>query len=144
MFLQVWQRQDDHCVVSEIQGELIFIPLGKMLVLPASTIHGGGFRTSPLKKDDEDESVDHDSTGSNSYSALFQDRDEHYDEREHATMDNPNGNLRFHVYMARGATRRLPTHQTNTYTEPTDKRRELCERYVNAPHMKTLLKYFFV
>eukprot|EP00980_Cylindrotheca_fusiformis_P030732 scaffold25323_cov113-Cylindrotheca_fusiformis.AAC.1 len=45
MFLQVWQRND---TMEEIPGEIIFVPYGKLLVLPADTIHGGGYRTAPL------------------------------------------------------------------------------------------------
>lgn len=105
MFLQVWPRKDRR--VDEIEGQLIFIPYGKLLVLPASTIHGGGFRTAP-------------------------------------TADGVNGNLRFHLYMARGKTTNLPVHQTNKYTEPHDRTRELCERYVDAPHMEVLQRHLFV
>ncbi len=102
MFLQVWPRNDD---VDQIFGELVFIPEGRLLVLPASTIHGGGFRTTPY---------------------------------------NDHGNLRFHLYMARGKGSKLPPHQSNKYTEPYDKRRELCERYVNTHHMELLQKHFFL
>lgn len=110
MFLQVWPRNDE---IQEIQGELVFIPLGRLLVLPASTIHGGGFRTTPYyKKNDQGQA---------------------------------RGNLRFHLYMARGNKgSRLPTHQTNKYTEPYDKRRELCERYVNTCYMEQLQRYLFL
>lgn len=100
MFLQVWPR-DDHA--DQVMGELVFIPRGHMLVLPASTIHGGGFRTTP---------------------------------------SGEQGNLRFHLYFVRGG--KLPTHQTNKYTEPHDKRRELCERYVDHHYMSLLQECLFV
>jgi hypothetical protein len=135
MFLQVWPRQDDPCV-SEIPGHLVFIPLGKLLVLPASTIHGGGFRTTPLYIPAEDE----DFSSSSSSSSCFQQDDNHTTNFTY----QENGNLRFHLYMARGTTHRLPTHQTNKYTEPHDKRRELCERYVDAPYMQVLQQHLFV
>eukprot|EP00565_Helicotheca_tamesis_P000488 CAMPEP_0185724754 /NCGR_PEP_ID=MMETSP1171-20130828/1148_1 /TAXON_ID=374046 /ORGANISM="Helicotheca tamensis, Strain CCMP826" /LENGTH=295 /DNA_ID=CAMNT_0028392681 /DNA_START=156 /DNA_END=1040 /DNA_ORIENTATION=- len=94
MFLQVWPTRPKEEKI--IEGQIVFVPYGKLLVLPATTIHGGGFRT------------------------------------------NTNGNLRFHLYLS---TTKLPTHQTNKYTEPDDKSRELSERYVNNPHMKELLEH---
>jgi len=117
MFLQVWPPADNTSV-REIPGELIYIPYGRILVLPASTIHGGGFRTT----------------------------------HRHHPQDQ-RGNLRFHLYMARGrgghsdgsgSSPSLPKHQTNKYTEPHDQRRELCERYIDAPHMETLHQNLFV
>lgn len=47
MFLQVWLRNDD-VKQSDIKGEIIFIPYGTLLTLPADTIHGGGFRTTTM------------------------------------------------------------------------------------------------
>uniref|UniRef100_A0A7S4T7Z9 Uncharacterized protein n=1 Tax=Ditylum brightwellii TaxID=49249 RepID=A0A7S4T7Z9_9STRA len=101
MFLQVWPTQPPHGASLEksIHGQIIYIPYGKLLVLPATTIHGGGFRTSA------------------------------------------NGNLRFHLYLSHS---KLPDHQTNKYTEPNDKSRELSERYINAPYMEELLEHLFV
>lgn len=96
--------RDDHA--KEVPGQLIFIPFGKLLTLPAHTIHGGGFRTS------------HPNQG-------------------------PYGNLRFHLYIARNLAK-LPTHQTNKYTEPTNKGMELSWRYTDAPTVEALRKYFFV
>jgi hypothetical protein len=90
-----------------IEGEVIFIPFGNVLLLPANTIHGGGFRTSSMKD------------------------------------DGPNGNLRFHVYVARNGVD-LPEHQTNKYTEPNDRRKELSERYIDAPYLSNLVDGFFV
>ncbi|KAL3935718.1 MAG: hypothetical protein SGBAC_008819 [Bacillariaceae sp.] len=80
MFLQVWPRDD---TAKQVQGHLIFIPFGKLLELPAHTIHGGGFRTTDTNK-------------------------------------GLNGNLRFHLYIAKNKAH-LPTHQTNKYTEATNK-----------------------
>jgi hypothetical protein len=102
MFLQVWPRNDD---ADRVMGELVFIPYGRLLVLPASTIHGGGFRTTP---------------------------------------SGDQGNLRFHLYFVRGRGGKLPTHQTNKYTEPHDKRRELCERYIDNHHVVLLQECLFV
>jgi hypothetical protein len=103
MFLQVWQRDDTSR--EQIEGEVIFVPFGKLLVVPAKTIHGGGFRTN----------VD---------AAVV-------------------GNLRFHLYLALKSTQ-LPSHQTNKYTEPNDKTKELSRRYVDSPRMPDLLNYLFV
>jgi len=47
MFLQIWPTADpsqDRSI--EIEGQILFIPHGKLLTIPASTIHGGGFRTT--------------------------------------------------------------------------------------------------
>jgi len=44
MFLQMWQRNDDVNVT--VEGELIYIPFGRLLILSSKTIHGGGFRTT--------------------------------------------------------------------------------------------------
>jgi hypothetical protein len=103
MYLQVWPRVMSNAEFRpKIPGEILFIPYGRLLVLPAGTIHAGGFRTTPL------ESGEH-------------------------------GNLRFHLYLARNGDI-LPEHQTNKYTEPDDKRRELCERYTDAPGLDRLVQ----
>jgi hypothetical protein len=112
MFLQVWPRNDDQHVTT-IPGQVIYIPHGKLMVLPAHTIHGGGFRTTPALS---------------SSSSVSQQK---------------GGNLRFHLYLARNEAR-LPTFQTNKYTEPNDKTKELERRYVDAPSMDLLLEHFFV
>eukprot|EP00551_Chaetoceros_affinis_P007814 CAMPEP_0203671548 /NCGR_PEP_ID=MMETSP0090-20130426/7295_1 /ASSEMBLY_ACC=CAM_ASM_001088 /TAXON_ID=426623 /ORGANISM="Chaetoceros affinis, Strain CCMP159" /LENGTH=392 /DNA_ID=CAMNT_0050536633 /DNA_START=12 /DNA_END=1190 /DNA_ORIENTATION=+ len=52
MFLQIWSRDDD-LEQRHIQGEVIFIPFGQILTLPATTIHGGGFRTTGINSDGE-------------------------------------------------------------------------------------------
>lgn len=50
MFLQVWPTADPSQDPSiAIEGQIIFIPHGKLLTIPASTIHGGGFRTTELR-----------------------------------------------------------------------------------------------
>jgi hypothetical protein len=49
MFLQVWPTLPDDAEPSAIvDGQVVYIPYGKILMLPASTIHGGGFRTTRL------------------------------------------------------------------------------------------------
>ena len=110
MFLQVWPTVElpppATTEPEPIEGQVIFIPHKKLLTVPASTIHGGGFRTTPH-------------------------------------TNHTSGNLRFHLYIAtKQAT--LPAHQTNKYTEPSDRRKELSRRYVDSKHMDVLLKHLFV
>lgn len=49
MFLQMWptraSNQENGSSI-KIEGEIIFIPYKKILIVPANTIHGGGFRTT--------------------------------------------------------------------------------------------------
>lgn len=106
MFLQVWPRND---TADEIQGQVICIPYGKLLILPSRTFHGGGFRTTIETKG----------------------------------CRGGGGNLRFHLYLAHHDTT-LPTHQTNKYTEPNDRTKELERRYVDSWHMPDLRNYLFV
>jgi hypothetical protein len=107
MFLQMWPTSRNADYSKQVEGQIIFIPFGKILVVPASTIHGGGFRTSSLAE-----------------AGLY-------------------GNLRFHVYVATNGAL-LPAHQSNKYTEPGDRTRELSRRYVDSRHMPTLLERLFV
>ena len=107
MFLQVWPTSHSRDLSIPVEGEIIYIPYGKILLLPASTIHGGGFRTSTIKD-----------------AGLY-------------------GNLRFHLYVATNQSL-LPLHQSNKYTEPHDKSKELSLRYVDSKHMQTLLDGFFI
>lgn len=118
MFLQIWPTvgpSEDPSI--EVEGQIIFIPHGKLLTIPASTIHGGGFRTTELR----DKNVFNSQRGSG----------------------DDGGNLRFHLYIATNQIS-LPAHQTNKYTEPRDRTKELSRRYVDSKHMKTLLQNFFV
>ena len=107
MLLQIWPTASSSDPSVRVEGEIIFIPFGKILVVPASTIHGGGFRTSS-----------HEEAG------LY-------------------GNLRFHLYVATEDTT-LPVHQSNKYTEPHDKTKELSRRYVDSKHMPALMEGLFV
>jgi hypothetical protein len=103
MFLQIWPRNDDAEVT--VQGEIIYIPYGKLLTVSPGTIHGGGFRT---------------------------------------TLDCfKHGNLRSHLYISKGNTH-LGRFQTNKYTEPFDRSKELSERYVDSPILQELVDSFFV
>jgi hypothetical protein len=43
MILQLWP----HPQGTPVAGQLVFIPLDKMLIVPSHTIHGGGFQTLP-------------------------------------------------------------------------------------------------
>ena len=117
MFLQIWPTSSpsqDRSI--EIEGQIIFVPYGKILIVPASTIHGGGFRTTVLEE-------------KGGYSK--------------STSSSGGGNLRFHLYIATNQTS-LPAHQTNKYTEPCDKTKELSRRYVDSEHMQVLLENLFV
>lgn len=108
-YLQLWQDMEDRTV--ETEGTVVYIPRGKMLIVPSDTIHGGGFRRGPT------------------------------------------GNLRFHLYIEllgggdadeeeEGGTRLLD-RPVNRYTERHDRRRELCERYVDARGLDRLVGTFF-
>lgn len=113
MFLQVWK--DPKIIDKRVEGTIVFIPHGKMLILPSDTIHGGGFRRGL------------------------------------------GGNLRFHLYIEvedindncgndEGGDKnriKLLEHPMNKYTERHDKRRELCERFVNPSGLECLLGNFF-
>jgi len=117
MFLQIWPTASPFQNRSiEIEGQIIFIPYGKILIVPASTIHGGGFRTTTV-------------LGGES--------------RSKRKPLSAGGNLRFHLYIATNQTS-LPVHQTNKYTEPCDKTKELSRRYVDSKHMQVLLDTLFV
>ncbi|KAL9189965.1 hypothetical protein ACHAXT_009640 [Thalassiosira profunda] len=117
-FLQLWQeptKTNDDDERSIVEGTVVYIPYGKMLVVPSATIHGGGFKRGP------------------------------------------GGNLRFHLYIeaeddadAEGAEGgeeaeeiKLLDHPMNRYTEEHDRRRELCERFVDANGLDDLLGAFF-
>ena len=128
-YLQLWQKteldegidnakRDDkrHQQRDEVEGTVVYIPYGQILLLPSDTIHGGGFKRGK------------------------------------------GGNLRFHLYIAlddedsgkedegEGEKKKeinLLDHPMNKYTEEHDRRRELCERYVNAPGLDSLLGVFF-
>lgn len=115
MFLQIWPTvapSEDPSI--KVEGQIIFIPHGKLLTIPASTIHGGGFRTTEFQEGN-------DPSGNG----------------------GRNGNLRFHLYIATNGSS-LPAHQTNKYTEPHDRTKELSRRYVDSKHMNVLLENFFV
>jgi hypothetical protein len=47
MYLEVWPMNDPQPSTKKHHGELIFIPLGVLLLLPATTVHGGGMK-APL------------------------------------------------------------------------------------------------
>lgn len=140
MFLQIWPHAAGSGKMpgpssaaaadrSVVEGEIVFIPYGKLLIVPASTIHGGGFRTTPLpmplggEENDAAPAADRSSRSNNSTSS--------------------GGNLRFHLYIATKDSS-LPAHQTNKYTERFDKTKELSRRYVDSKHMQVLLESFFV
>ena len=97
MFLQVWQNKMPK---QRVDGQMLFVPYGNLLLVPSDTIHAGGFKSSD------------------------------------------NGNLRFHLYIAVGGSE-LPRFQKNCYTEETDRRKELSDRFTNAPGLEDLIGPFF-
>lgn len=105
MFLQLWQ--DPKIIDKRVEGTVVFIPHGKMLIVSSDTIHGGGFKCGL------------------------------------------GGNLRFHLYIevegceGEKNSIKLLDHPMNKYTERHDKRRELCERFVNLNGLEYLLGNFF-
>jgi len=116
-FLQLWQENpaesrssDKDKLNTTEEGTVVYIPYGKMLIVPSHTIHGGGFKRGN------------------------------------------GGNLRFHLYIdveedkvnEGGANDiALLDHPMNKYTERYDRRRELCERFVDASGLESLLGVFF-
>ena len=43
-FLQLWDRSEAVSNTGIVRGTVVLIPYGKMLIVPAHTIHGGGFK----------------------------------------------------------------------------------------------------
>jgi hypothetical protein len=109
-YLQLWQEPSEENANKRklVEGTVVFIPCGKMLIVPSDTIHGGGFKRGS------------------------------------------SGNLRFHLYIElEEADERkddnitLLDHPMNKYTEQHDQRRELCERFVDAEGLESLLDVYF-
>ena len=119
-YLQLWQDDENVSIDDPREGTVVFIPYGNMLIVPSDTIHGGGFKRGE------------------------------------------GGNLRFHLYIEiledeevvvedRGVEEKkedtnniaLLDHPMNKYTEKYDRRRELCERFVDANGLDKLLGVFF-
>ena len=135
-YLQLWQEPEenegnDNGKTNNVEGTVVYIPYGKMLIAPSDTLHGGGFKRGS------------------------------------------SGNLRFHLYIelicdeeeVPATTRevvvaakeeevekqevgdeeikQLLDHPMNKYTERHDRRRELCERFVDARGLDSLLGVFF-
>ena len=116
-YLQLWQDNENVSIDNPREGTVVFIPYGNMLIMPSDTIHGGGFKRGE------------------------------------------GGNLRFHLYIEilededvveggvedekEDSNIKLLDHPMNKYTEKYDKRRELCERFVDANGLDKLLGVFF-
>jgi hypothetical protein len=113
MILQLWPHHGS-------RGLLVFIPLGKMLLVPSDTIHGGGFRTFPIQELERRNALNE------SDSADSTQRDECEKENVYA------GNMRYHLYIATHG-KSLPKFAQNIYTIKGDKRRELSQVCTNAP-----------
>jgi hypothetical protein len=113
MILQLWPPHGS-------QGLLVFIPLGKMLLVPSDTIHGGGFRTSPIHE-----------LGTRNES--YESESAHSTQTDECDKENVYvGNIRYHLYIATHG-KSLPKFAQNVYTIKGDKRRELSQVCTNAP-----------
>lgn len=110
-YLQLWEKSANNHTCESVEGTVVFIPFGNMLIVPADTIHGGGFKRGQ------------------------------------------SGNLRFHLYIEllqnimavveNDRDDNILMHPVNKYTEKYDRRRELCETYVDANGLEHLLGVFF-
>jgi hypothetical protein len=47
MYLEVWPLDDLNTATQQVTGELVFVPLGMLLLVPAATLHAGGMK-APL------------------------------------------------------------------------------------------------
>jgi len=101
---------------SIVEGTIVYIPYGKMLIVPSDTIHGGGFKRGVSGN-----------LRFHLYIAVGDDEDNYKN----------NG--------IRGEEMRIELlqHPMNKYTERNDRTRELCERFVDSNGMDGLLGHFF-
>mmetsp|Transcript_43526 Transcript_43526/g.74280 ORF Transcript_43526/g.74280 Transcript_43526/m.74280 type:complete len:391 (+) Transcript_43526:129-1301(+) len=134
-FLQLWQDQgpstaatngascgsDGNVAPAAVvqEGTVVYIPYGKMLILPSDTIHGGGFKCGK---------------GGNLRFHLYIDVEEEEDETS-KTVGGKGGGEKESIALLE--------HPMNKYTEKHDRRRELCERFVDAEGLESLLGVFF-
>ncbi|KAL3759562.1 hypothetical protein ACHAWU_000861 [Discostella pseudostelligera] len=104
---------------SIVKGTIVYIPYGKMLIVPSDTIHGGGFKRG--------------SSGNlrfHLYIAVGDDDEENVDDQNN---DNRGEEKRIELLQ----------HPMNKYTERYDRTRELCERFVDSNGMNGLLGHYF-
>ena len=128
-FLQLWKddcssvgSNDEDCnnydnTATTVEGTVVYIPYGNMLIVPADTIHGGGFKRGEygnlrfhlyielLEQDENETPIKNETTAMKNYDLLI--------------------------------------HPMNKYTEEYDQRRELCERFVDANGLDRLIGVFF-
>ena len=106
-------------VTSIVKGTIVYIPYGKMLIVPSYTIHGGGFKRGISGN-----------LRFHLYIAVGDDDDD--------VKENTNG------YRGEKKRMELLQHPMNKYTERYDRTRELCERFVDSNGMDgLLLGHFF-
>lgn len=132
-FLQLWQDHSgmSDCSIDEEkkqqqerlqqEGTVVYIPYGSMLILPSDTVHGGGFKRG---------------AGGNRRFHLYIEVEDAEDET--SKKEDQEGE--------RGETQErvaLLERPVNKYTEKYDRRRELCERFVDAKGLDALLGTFF-
>jgi len=104
----------DHVMV---EGTAVYIPYGKMFIVPSTTIHGGGFKRG---------------CGGNSQFHLYI-----------AVEEDEGDNVETVEQEKKLDDIELLHHPMNKYTEKHDRRRELCERFVDADGLDSLLGTFF-
>mmetsp|Transcript_28809 Transcript_28809/g.52624 ORF Transcript_28809/g.52624 Transcript_28809/m.52624 type:complete len:439 (+) Transcript_28809:62-1378(+) len=122
------------------EGTVVYIPRGKMFIVPSDTIHGGGFKRGHggnlrfhLYIDVEDD-ANKDSSSSSSIeggAALIEEDDDDVDNDGAQRKKKETNDIA------------LLDHPMNKYTERHDRRRELCERFVDAEGLEGLLGTFF-
>ena len=144
-YLQLWHDPALHCVSDDddeldhedgdddekadynsmgriVEGTIVYIPYGKMLIVPSDTIHGGGFKRGVSGN-----------LRFHLYIALGDDIDTEDDDC------NSKNNIN------RGEEKRIELlqHPMNKYTERYDRTRELCERFVDSNGLNRLLRSRF-
>ena len=101
-------------VANIVEGTVVYIPYGMMLIVPSDTIHGGGFKRG---------------TGGNLRFHLY------------IAVDDDGGGI--NDDNAEGKRVGLLQHPMNKYTERYDRRRELSERFVDSYGLDGLIGQFF-
>jgi hypothetical protein len=110
------RRIDPRSVVgtSIVEGTIVYIPYGKMLIVPSDTIHGGGFK-----------------------------RGVSGNLRFHLYIAGAMTRIMTKTMASEERRIELLQHTMKKYTERYDRTRELCERFVDSNGMDGLLGHFF-
>jgi hypothetical protein len=99
---------------SIVKGTIVYIPYGKMLIVPSDTIHGGGFK-----------------------------RGVSGNLRFHLYIAGAMTRIMTKTMASEERRIELLQHTMKKYTERYDRTRELCERFVDSNGMDGLLGHFF-